>query len=187
MKTTKYLITVLLAAGLLSCAKESPFDPDFNQNNEIPSSPSGGSAASIGELTSFTIAVDSTALSESETIDPSDEDYIENNTFDNEIKIAFNGTQDATVSGEITGVSVAVSGGHVTVVSTVKGVRYTLTGTTGDGSFKLYGESKYALRLGGVSITNPVGAAINSISNWPTAHGTRYRTAAAMTRQLTRT
>jgi len=59
-------------------------------------------------------------------------------------------------------VSVAVSGGHVTVVSTVKGVRYTLSGTTGDGSFKLYGESKYALRLNGVNITNPTGAAINS-------------------------
>ena len=162
MKTTRYLITALLIAGLLSCAEESPFEPDFNPNGEVPSSPGGGSTASIGELTSFTIAVDSTALNESETIDPSDEDYIENNTFDNEIKITFNGTQDATVSGEITGVSVAVSGGHVTVVSTVKGVRYTLSGTTGDGSFKLYGENKYALQLNGVSITNPIGAAINS-------------------------
>ena len=162
MKTTRYLITALLVAGLLSCAEESPFEPDFNPNGEVPSSQSGGSTASIGELTSFTIAVDSTALNESENIDSSDEDYIENNTFDNEIKITFNGTQDATVSGEVTGVSVAVSGGHVTVVSTVKGVRYTLSGTTGDGSFKLYGESKYALRLNGVNITNPTGAAINS-------------------------
>jgi len=165
MKTTRFFITALLVAGLLSCAEESPFEPDFTQG-ETPATPGGGtntgSTASIGELTSFTIAVDSTALNESESIDPSDEDYIENNTFDNEIKITFNGTQDATVSGEITGVSVAVSGGHVTVVSTAKGVRYTLSGTTGDGSFKLYGESKYALRLNGMSITNPTGAAINS-------------------------
>ncbi len=99
MKTTRYLITALLVAGLLSCAEESPFEPDFNQNNEVPSTPSGGSTASIGELTSFTIAIDSTALSESESIDPSDEDYIENNTFDNEIKITFNGSDNATVSG----------------------------------------------------------------------------------------
>ena len=162
MKITRYLITALLVAGLLSCAEESPFEPDFNPNGEFPSNPGGGSTASIGELTSFTIAVDSTALNESETIDSSDEDYIENNTFDNEIKITFNGTQDATVNGEVTGVSVAVSGGHVTVVSTAKGVRFTLSGTTGDGSFKLYGESKYALRLNGVNITNPTGAAINS-------------------------
>ena len=135
MKTTRYLIIVLLVAGLLSCAEESPFEPDFNPNGESPFNPGGGSTASIGELTSFTIAVDTTALSESETIDSSDEDYIENNTFDNEIKITFNGSDNATVSGEVTGVSVAVSGGHVTVVSTVKGVRYTLSGTTGDGSF----------------------------------------------------
>ena len=89
MKTTRYLITALLVAGLLSCAEESPFEPDFNPNGEVPTSQSGGSTASIGELTSFAIAVDSTALSESETIDSSDEDYIENNTFDNEIKIDF--------------------------------------------------------------------------------------------------
>ena len=105
MKTTRYLITALLVAGLLSCAEESPFEPDFNPNGEVPSSQSGGSTASIGELTSFTIAVDSTALNESENIGSSDEDYIENNTFDNEIKINYNGTQDATVSGEVTGVS----------------------------------------------------------------------------------
>lgn len=166
MKTTKYLIAALVAASLFSCVEESPDEPDFNNNGETPVTPNGGSGtgstASIGELTSFAIAVDSTALDESETIDTSDEDYIENNTFGSEIKITYNGTQDATVGGEVTGVSVAVNGGHVTVVSTVKGVRYTLDGTTSDGSFKLYGENKYALRLNGVNITNPTGAAINS-------------------------
>ena len=166
MKTTRLLIMALLAAGLLSCAEDSPYEPDFTPNSEGQVTPGGGSStgstASLGELTSFSIAVDSTTLVESESVDSSDEDYIENNTFDNEIKIAFNGTQDATVIGELTGVSVAVNGGHVTVVSTVKGIRYTLSGTTSDGSFKLYGESKYALRLNGVSITNPTGAAINS-------------------------
>ena len=166
MKTTKYLLMTLIAALLLSCSEDYPYEPEFNDSGETPFTPSGntGSTASLGELTSFTIDVDSTALSESETIDASDEDYIENNTFDNEILIHYDGN-NATVSGEVTGVSVAVSGGHVTVVSTVKGVRYILSGNTNDGSFKIYGGNKYALRLNGVSITNPTGAAINSQCN----------------------
>ena len=163
MKTTRYLLMTLLAVLLLSCSEDYPYEPEFNDGGDTPANPSGstGSTASLGELTSFTIDVDSTALSESETIDASDEDYIENNTFGNEILIHYDGNT-ATVSGEVTGVSVAVSGGHVTVVSTVKGVRYVLNGSTSDGSFKIYGENKYALRLNGVSITNPTGAAINS-------------------------
>ena len=168
MKTTKFLLMTLFAALLISCSEDSPYEPDYygDENTPItPVTPGGGSSsgatASLGELTSFTINVDSTSLDESETIDASDEDYIENNTFDNEILIRYDGNA-ATVTGEVAGVNVAVSGGHVTVVSTVKGVRYTLSGSTSDGSFKLYGESKYALRLAGVSITNPTGAAINS-------------------------
>lgn len=168
MKTTKFLLMTLFAALLISCSEDSPYEPDYYGDENTPVTPvtpgggsSSGATASLGELTSFTINVDSTSLDESETIDASDEDYIENNTFDNEILIRYDGNA-ATVTGEVAGVNVAVSGGHVTVVSTVKGVRYTLSGSTSDGSFKLYGESKYALRLAGVSITNPTGAAINS-------------------------
>lgn len=165
MKTTQYIIMTLLAVLLLACSEESPYEPDYYDPSDTPITPSGGSSstatATIGELTSFTIDVDSTTLDEDETINVNDEDYIENNTFDNEIGIHYDGNS-ATVSGEIAGVSIAVSGGHVTVVSTVKGVCYTLDGSTSNGSFKLYGENKYAIRLAGVSITNPTGAAINS-------------------------
>ncbi len=166
MKTNIFLMTALLVMSMLSCSEENTYEPDFSGGENTPSMPGGGSSgssttASIGELTSFTIDVDSTALDESEAIDADDEDYIENNTFDNEIKIHYNGNS-AEITGEVTGVSTAVDGGHVVVISTVKGVRYTLSGTSTDGSFKLYGESKYALRLNGLTLTNPTGAAINS-------------------------
>jgi len=164
MKTTKYFLLAALAMGLLSCSEDNAYEPDFSPGNEIPgngASGGTGTTASIGDLTSFTIDVDSTALDESETIDASDEDYIENNTFDSTIKIHYNGN-NATVDGEVTGVSISTDGAHVIVVSTVKGVRYILSGTTSDGSFKIYGENKYALQLNGVNINNPSGAAINS-------------------------
>lgn len=41
-------------------------------------------------------------------------------------------------------------------------VQYRLTGSTTDGSFKIYSVEKYGLTLDGVSIANSDGAAINS-------------------------
>ena len=119
-----------------------------------------GNEASLGELTSFSVALDATALSEEELIDETDEDYIENNTFSTTIGINFNG-EGVEVSGEADGVSVAVDGADVVVTSSLKGVNYVLTGSTDDGMFKLYSDKKYQLTLGGVTITNSDGPAIN--------------------------
>ena len=43
----------------------------------------------------------------------------------------------------------------------LRDINYSLSGTTTDGSFKLYGEKRYNLLLNGVNITNPTGPAIN--------------------------
>lgn len=60
------------------------------------------------------------------------------------------------------GVEVVVEGTDVTVSATIdKEVEYILTGTTHDGSFKLYGDKKFIITLNGVNLTNPHGAAIN--------------------------
>ena len=48
----------------------------------------------------FTIAIDSTtAVSETDNVDATDEDYVENSTFGSTIYIAYNGTS-ATVTGK---------------------------------------------------------------------------------------
>jgi trimeric autotransporter adhesin len=61
------------------------------------------------------------------------------------------------------GVQVAVSGNDVVVesTSTVQDINYVLTGTTANGSFKMYSEKRYNVLLNNVSITNSVGPAIN--------------------------
>ncbi len=59
-------------------------------------------------------------------------------------------------------VDVVASGQHVTATATVKDVTYVLSGTTSNGSFKVYSTNKFNLVLNGVSIWNPTGAAINN-------------------------
>lgn len=60
------------------------------------------------------------------------------------------------------GVEVSVEGADVTVISTTSDeVEYRLTGSTSDGSFKIYSDKKFILSLGGVSLTNNDGPAIN--------------------------
>lgn len=60
------------------------------------------------------------------------------------------------------GIAVDVTGMDVVVrSSTALEPTYLLTGTTGDGCFKIYSDKKFTLRLGGVSIANHDGPAIN--------------------------
>lgn len=80
------------------------------------------------------------------------------------VTVHYDGTT-ATVANPLAGqgVEVAVDGADVTVTSTIddEEVEYLLTGTTSDGSFKLYGQKKFILTLGGVNLTNTDGPAIN--------------------------
>lgn len=81
-----------------------------------------------------------------------------------QITIAYSST-GVTVTNpfESRGIDIAVSGSDVTVNSTLADtkVEYILSGTTADGSFKLYSGYKYQLTLNGIDITNSDGPAIN--------------------------
>ena len=91
------------------------------------------------------------------------DDNIAGTTFDRIISIVFGGSQ-ATVTGDENGI-VTVSGNHVTVNNTTKeAIVYDLSGTATDGFFKLYSSKKQAIRLSGLGLTNPSGAAINNQS-----------------------
>mgnify|MGYP001220233472 CR=1 FL=1 len=61
------------------------------------------------------------------------------------------------------GVEVTISGGDVTVNATteLQDINFNLSGSTADGSFKIYTVKRYNLILNGLSITNPDGPAIN--------------------------
>ena len=117
-----------------------------------------------GDVTTFTVALDRNAIAETHMVDASDDDYIENTTFDKTITITFSTTGSAVVEGDDERI-VNVNNNDVIATNTSdKVIRYVLAGETADGFFKLYSTRKQAIVLNGVSITNPDGAAINNQS-----------------------
>lgn len=152
----KTIISFLTGAALLTgCAS----DPDVL--GDYMASLSGDTTVDTQtELATYGLAVDTTSYAEDETIDASDEDYIENNSFTKTVNIVYDGTS-ATVTGSVSGVTVTTNGADVTVNSTVKKVAYHVSGSTTDGCLKIYSNYKFALNLDGVTIHNSDGAAIN--------------------------
>lgn len=92
--------------------------------------------------------------------DPYYNDYVENDEFSRVVYIHYDGN-NVTLDGETSRVSISTSGAHVTISSTVGHMDYVLSGTSTDGSLKIYSDSKFKLTLNGVTLTNPTGAAIN--------------------------
>ena len=181
MKKLVYLMW--LAAGLslaAACSSDSGSgvldDPNPPEGVVTPGSgsgsgtsssfKSGGSSspanviASNSTLTTFDISLNTSALSETETVPADDEDYIENSEFSTLISIVYNGST-ATVTGSASGVEVDVDGADVTVNSSAKKVEYKLSGTSSDGRFKIYSEKKFKLSLSSLTLTNNDGAPIN--------------------------
>jgi hypothetical protein len=168
MKRSARFFFAALAISVFTACSSGGFSDDFgdNQGNNIDNNPSGSATAydtSIGDLTSFDVALNTEQLNESDPVDANDEDYVENNSFTKQITVTFNGSS-ASVSGSADGVTVTNDGAYVTVKSTVKDICYILKGSTTDGQFKIYSDKKYEIALSGVSITCKKGPAINSQS-----------------------
>lgn len=165
MKKAIYSSAIIaLVMMVVSCSSGSDAIDDLLGNTTSTGSTTGDTStsvsASIGDLTSFDVAIDSTLLSETETVPSDNEDYIENNTFSSTVNIVYNGTS-ASYTGSVDGVTVTISGADVTINSSAKKVAFVISGTTTDGSLKIYSDNKFELELNGVYIKNPTGAAIN--------------------------
>ena len=140
MKKVMFGLAVLLVAGT-GCSKE-------NVNNSADYG--SGSSSGVSGVSTLKVTEDQ-------------EDFIANTSFDRTITITFNAGGTASVSGDANGI-VSVSGNHVSVdnTGTTEKVRYELSGSATDGSFKVYSNNKQAFVLNGLSLTNPNGAAINN-------------------------
>lgn len=137
---------------------------DDNSNSTSTADDVITGVTSNGDVTSFTIALDKNAFSESVNVDTNDDDYIENTTFDKTITVTFSQSGNASVSGDESGI-VSINGNDVIATNnTDQVIKYVLTGETSDGFFKLYSTKKQAIVLNSVSIINPDGAAINNQS-----------------------
>lgn len=174
MKQNVLLTIFLCATGLLSCTSD-----DFIESSEIVTPGTGpgngGSAPSdptamLSTLMSLDVAADESALEETENLPEATDAYYEDYaelasgfTEEHVVSIAYDGTS-ATVSGDVSAVTVSrgANASDVIVTSEAKGVRYVLSGTSADGSFKIYSAKKFMLELKGLDLTNPTGAAINN-------------------------
>jgi len=154
----KILFAAMLATVAVSC-----------QNDDIYGSAEEFEAALGTTETTDTIksiSIDTSSLSETDVVvtDSTDEaynDYVENSSFDRTVYIYYSG-DTATIEGATDYVTATVSGAHVEMNATKKHICYVLSGTTTDGSFKVYSERKFEIKLNGATITNPSGAAINN-------------------------
>jgi len=91
-------------------------------------------------------------------------DSISGIKFDRTIRIVFT-DGGAQVEGDVNGI-VSFEGNYVTVNNTSSDkVLYELSGSSQNGSIKIYSSKKQALVLDGLELTNPHGAAINNQGN----------------------
>ncbi|RZL50443.1 MAG: carbohydrate-binding domain-containing protein [Pedobacter sp.] len=89
------------------------------------------------------------------------DDLIANSTFSSVVAINFGTTTTITNPLAAAGVIITQSGGDVTITSTATAVDFQLSGTTTNGSVKIYSDKKFKLTLNGVTIANNDGPAIN--------------------------
>jgi hypothetical protein len=112
-----------------------------------------------------TTTVDSTAVTTGTPEGSSEaganaDDLIANSTFPTTISIVMGATATITPA-TTTGVTITQTNGDVEIKSTATGVAYTVSGTTVNGSVKIYSDKKFLLTLNNANITNLDGPAIN--------------------------
>jgi len=148
----KKLIYIALAMLTLAACKETNTpDGPGQQPGSDPSDPTTPTD------TTTTAGGDTIIVTPTDTIiTPTDTTY----EVSDHLEIVYSGST-ATVNGTIPGVTTAISGGDVTVTSTVKGLQIIASGN-GTGSLKVYSEKKYQLVLQSLTLESASGPAINN-------------------------
>ncbi len=121
-----------------------------------------GGSTETGETVSIDSTTTSSATAEGNTdVASNEDDLIANSTFSSVVTINFGSTVEITNPLSTGGVTITESNGDVIVTSSASEVEYILSGTTTNGSVKVYSDKKFKLTLNGVNITNSDGPAIN--------------------------
>lgn len=154
--------TTLLAAfclGVLSAAAQTLNIHIGNVTYAIPAEQAGEMLYQNGQT--LTVGEKTYQLSEITSISVDD-----SSVTDNTVGVTYNGnTAQVVVSGNLAPyITATVNGAHVTVIansSLATEVTYTLSGTSGNGSFYMDSSHAMTLVLDNVNLTNPDSAAVN--------------------------
>lgn len=88
-------------------------------------------------------------------------DFVENFAYESLVTITFSESGVTTMPATVSGVTFEKNGAHLIVNSTKGKMRYIVKGKSSDASLKIYSTKKFELMLGGLTLTNPTGPAIN--------------------------
>ncbi|MCO5240586.1 MAG: carbohydrate-binding domain-containing protein [Chitinophagaceae bacterium] len=120
-----------------------------------------GDADASGSITILDAST-ATAAAEGNTGDAYNaDDLLENSSFTTTVSIAFGTTTNINNPLSSNGVTITQKGDDIVIISTAKAVEYEVSGTTTNGSVKIYSDNKFQLTLNGVNITSSNGPAIN--------------------------
>ncbi len=153
------IINLLILTSLLvvSCSKSEDLLPATNTTT-----PTTGTGTTTNGTSPITNSAVTTGTPEgSAEIGANVDDLIENSTFPTVVGVNFGSTVTLTNPLAAGGVTITQIGNDVVITSTATGVDFQLSGTTGNGSVKVYSEKKFKITLNNVSITNNDGPAIN--------------------------
>ncbi|WP_199117270.1 carbohydrate-binding domain-containing protein [Pedobacter sp. ASV28] len=154
MNIRELTIVFLMIFVLSACSKKDNIVADTTDGSTLTSTTGATSIIDNSAITSGT--------PEGSTATGADtEDLIENSTFTSTVSINFGTINTITNPLNAAGVTIVESGGDITITSTATGVEYLLSGTTSNGSVKIYSDKKFKTTLNGVNITNNDGPAIN--------------------------
>lgn len=149
------ILVLTTVACFTSCKKSSIVTDSTATSTSTTGTVSGGTSTILS-----TTAISGTAEGSTE-VGANADDLIANSTFSTVVTINFGTTIAINNPLAAAGVSIAQSGGDVTITSTATGVDFQLSGTTANGSVKIYSEKKFKVTLNGASITNADGPALN--------------------------
>lgn len=159
----KVLWNLMLIASFILMQSCSSDDGDVTSLKDTQKTSAATSAVSFDtDVETFDFSIDESSLAEQETVTASDEDYVENTTFTKTVNIVFE-EDNVICTGDLDDqLTFTCSNGHAVITSSANDtVCYMVSGSTNNGSLTINSERKLQLRLEGVSITNPSGAAIN--------------------------
>lgn len=147
LQLTFKVFLLLAISSLMSCSKDDDSSETTSLASETIISASNVSGTPEGDINNTGVDED---------------DKVENSSFTQTVTIVYSGsTATITNPAATSGVTITQNGAQVTVQSTIAGVSYEVSGTTTNGSLKIYSDKKFKLTLTDASITNPSGPAIN--------------------------
>ncbi|GAB3999176.1 hypothetical protein GCM10028807_48650 [Spirosoma daeguense] len=155
------LVLICTLVSLIGCSKPETTVTPGGTTTTTPTTSTTTTSTSSTSIVIDSVSTLSSAKEGNTDVAANVDDLLANSTFSSTVTINF-GTS-VSISNPLAGkgVTITETNGDVVITATASEVAYVLSGTTANGSVKIYSDKKFKLTLNGVNITNADGPAIN--------------------------